>query len=142
MKDSHNNEIVLGQGSFGICNLRSLSVTGETPWTVNFKKDQWFCYCEINWLVLSFMPSYPTVSLSNSCQHVPIRLSLSLLIILYIVWLLCGIVIKVHVDTLSVRHWLISLTVNVVLQMINFYLSLLNFSVQCSTGIKVHVYAS
>ena len=50
------------------------------------------------------MPSYPTISLGNSCQHVPIRLSLSLslLIILYtcIVWLLCGIVIKVHVDAL------------------------------------------
>ena len=75
------------------------------------------------------MPSYPTVSLSNSCQHVSIRLSLSLSIILYIVWLLCDIVIKVHVDSLSVRHWLISLTVDAVLQMINFYLSPLNFSV-------------
>ena len=32
-------------------------------------------------------------------------------------------------DTLSVRHWLISLTVDAVLQMINFYLSPLNFSV-------------
>lgn len=30
VKDSHNNEIVLGQGKFGICKLMSLSVSGES----------------------------------------------------------------------------------------------------------------
>lgn len=30
VKDSHNNEIVLGQGRFGICKLMSLSVSGES----------------------------------------------------------------------------------------------------------------
>ena len=30
VKDNHNNEIVLGQGRFGICKLMSLSVSGES----------------------------------------------------------------------------------------------------------------
>jgi len=30
VKDSRNNEIVLGQGRFGICKLMSLSVSGES----------------------------------------------------------------------------------------------------------------
>ena len=30
MKDSHNNDIVLGQGRFGVCKLMSLSLSGES----------------------------------------------------------------------------------------------------------------